>query len=126
MPADDHVGHLFRLRAVHEVSTVTGACLAVQREKWDEAGGFDPTFAVAFNDVDFCLRLRERGYRNLLASQTVLKHLESATRGRDTGAKRARFESEAASFRERWRAVIQDDPYYHPLFSTTRFNDWLE
>ena len=126
MPADVHFGHLFRLRAVHEVSTVTGACLAVAREKYEEVGGFDPAFAVAFNDVDFCLRLQARGYRNLLAPQTVLKHLESATRGRDTGPKRSRFEDEAARFRERWRALIHDDPYYHPLFSTTRFNDWLE
>jgi GT2 family glycosyltransferase len=125
MPPDVHVGHLFRLRAVHEVSAVTGACLTVERQKYHEVGGFDPAFAVAFNDVDFCLRLQERGYRNLLASNTVLKHLESATRGSDIGPKRARFDSEAARFRERWRAVVHDDPYYHPLFSTTRFNDWL-
>jgi GT2 family glycosyltransferase len=126
MPSRVHVGHLFRLKAVHEISAVTGACLAVERDKFNEVGGFDRAFAVAFNDVDFCLRLQERWYSNLLAPQAVLKHLESASRGRDRGPKRARFEAEAARFRERWRSLVHDDPHYHPLFSTTRFNDWLE
>ncbi|MDB5560159.1 MAG: glycosyl transferase family 2, partial [Enterovirga sp.] len=127
MPSSNHLGHLFRLRAVHEVSAVTGACLAVERAKFERVGGFDPAFAVAFNDVDFCLRLRECGYQNLLAPQVVLQHLESASRGKDTGLKRrARFEDEAMRFRERWGALIHDDPFHHPLFSTTRFNDWLE
>jgi GT2 family glycosyltransferase len=120
-----HVGNLGRLSAVHEVSAVTAACLAVERRKYHEVGGVDRAFAVAFNDIDFCLRLQERGYRNLLTPEAVLIHAESASRGQDTGPKRARFEREAARFRDRWRPLIQDDPYFHPLFSTTRFNDRL-
>jgi GT2 family glycosyltransferase len=124
MPAD-HPGNLRRLTGVHEVSAVTAACLAVERRKYLEVGGFDRAFAVAFNDIDFCLRLQERGYRNLLTPHAVLIHAESASRGQDTGPKRTRFEREAALFRDRWRPLIHDDPYFHPLFSTTRFNDRL-
>ena len=124
LPAD-HRGSLQRLRAVHEVSAVTAACLAVERRKYLEVGGFDRAFAVAFNDIDFCLRLQERGYRNLLTPEAVLIHAESASRGQDTGPKRERFKREASLFRERWRALVHDDPYFHPLFSTARFNDLL-
>ncbi len=126
MPVQGHYGHLLRMKAVHEVSAVTGACLAVDRRKFLEVEGFDEAFAVAFNDVDFCLRLQAKGYQNLLVPQVVLKHLESASRGKDHGPKRVRFLEEAARFRERWRPLVHDDPFYNPLFSTTRFNDWLE
>ncbi|NNM74539.1 glycosyltransferase family 2 protein [Enterovirga aerilata] len=124
LPAD-HPGNLNRLKVVHEVSAVTAACLAVERRKFEEIGGFDRAFAVAFNDIDFCLRLQVRGYRNLLSPHAVLTHAESASRGRDSGPKRARFEAEAALFRERWLPLIHDDPFFHPLFSTTRFADHL-
>jgi GT2 family glycosyltransferase len=124
LPAD-HRGSLQRLTAVHEVSAVTAACLAVERRKYLEVGGFDRAFAVAFNDIDFCLRLQARGYRNLLTPEAVLIHAESASRGQDTGPKRERFDQEASLFRERWRGLVHDDPFYHPLFSTTRFNDLL-
>lgn len=122
LPAD-HPGNLGRLTAVHEVSAVTAACLAVERSKFAAVGGFDRSLAVAFNDIDFCLRLQDRGYRNLLTPHAVLTHSESASRGRDSGPKRARFEREAALFRERWRTLVHDDPFSHPLFSTTRFAD---
>lgn len=122
----DHPGHLGRLRVPHEVSAVTAACLAVETRKYRELGGFDEAFAVAFNDVDFCLRLDRAGYRNLLVPGVVLRHAESATRGRDrSGAKRARFVTEASLFAARWRTRIQNDPYTHPAFAIDRFWDQL-
>ena len=119
----DHPGHLGRLTAVHEISAVTGACLAVQKRKFDEAGGFDPAFAVAFNDIDFCLRLQARGYRNLFTPFATLIHAESATRGLETGPRRIRFLEEAARFRTRWRREILDDPFLPPLLASLRLDD---
>lgn len=121
----DHAGHLGRLRVPHEVAAVTGACLAVHLDRFREAGGFDEALPVAFNDIDFCLRLLERGHRNLLDPGAVLRHAESASRGRDEGARRARFLAEAALFRERWRELILDDPYLHPMLAMIRFQDRL-
>ncbi|MFG5118262.1 glycosyltransferase [Methylorubrum sp. POS3] len=120
-------GHLGRMRVTHEVSAVTAACLAVSRDKYRAVGGFDAVaFAVDFNDVDFCLRLRAAGWKTVWTPQAVLSHLESVSRGRPTGAARARFEREAAVFAERWREVIRHDPYYHPALSLTTFGEDLE
>lgn len=122
----DHPGHLGRLCTTHEVSAVTAACLAVRRARYLEVGGFDTALAVAFNDVDFCLRLDAAGYRNLLVPGVVLRHAESASRGRDgDGAKRSRFRAEAALFASRWQGRVLADPYGHPLFALDRFADTL-
>ncbi|ACL56831.1 glycosyltransferase family 2 protein [Methylobacterium nodulans] len=125
-PADTP-GHLGRLRVTHEVAGVTAACLAVTRAAFDRVGGFDAEdFAVDFNDIDFCLRLREAGLRNLWTPHAVLDHHESVSRGPSVGAARVRFEAEAERFAARWRGVIRDDPYYHPAFSVTTFGEDLE
>lgn len=123
----DTPGHLGRLCAAHEVSAVTAACLAVAREKYLAVGGFDAeTFPVDFNDVDFCLRLGAAGWKTVWTPAATLAHLESVSRGPSVGAKRARFEQEAARFSERWRDVIRHDPYYHPALSLTTFGEDLE
>ncbi len=123
----DSPGHLERLRHVHEVSAVTAACLAVSREKYLAVGGLDAeAFPVDFNDVDFCLRLGARGWRTLWTPHARLAHLESVSRGRPSGATRARFEAEAARFSARWADVIRDDPFYHPALSVTTFGEDLE
>ena len=119
-------GHLGRRLVPHEVSAVTAACLAVSRSHFDAIGGFDEGFAVAFNDVDFCLRLRARGLRNLVTPRAVLVHHESASRGHDTGPSRARFRDERRRFGERWRDVIQDDPYFHVALSLNKNTEFLE
>lgn len=125
-PADTP-GHLDRLSVAHEVSGVTAACLAVAREKYQAVGGFDEeTFAVDFNDIDFCLRLGARGWKTVWTPHAVLSHLESVSRGRPVGAARARFEREAAAFTGRWRDVIRHDPFYHPALSLTTFGEELE
>jgi GT2 family glycosyltransferase len=120
-------GHLGRLRVAHEVSAVTAACLAVSREKYQAVGGFDAeAFPVDFNDVDFCLRLGAAGWKTVWTPDATLAHLESVSRGPSVGAKRARFEQEAARFSERWRDVIRHDPFYHPALSLTTFGEDLE
>ncbi|WP_091942766.1 glycosyltransferase [Methylorubrum salsuginis] len=125
-PADTP-GHLCRLGVAHEVSAVTAACLAVGAEKYRAVGGFDAaTFAVDFNDVDFCLRLGAAGWKTVWTPHAVLSHLESVSRGRPSGAARRLFEREASAFAERWRDIIRHDPFYHPALSLTTFGEDLE
>ena len=109
-------GHLGRALQLQSVSAVTAACLVVRRAHYEAVGGLDAAaFAVAFNDVDFCLRLRTLGLRNLYTPHAVLLHHESVTRGRDGhAARRPRFESERATFRARWGQLLDCDPAYNP------------
>ena len=123
----DTPGHLGRLRVAHEVSAVTAACLAVSRENYLAVGGFDAeAFPVDFNDVDFCLRLGAIGRKTVWTPAATLAHLESVSRGPSVGAKRIRFEQEAARFAERWRHAIRHDPFHHPALSLTTFGEDLE
>lgn len=108
-------GHHGRARAAQEMSAVTGACLVVRRCVFEEVGGFDEGLAVAFNDIDFCLRVLEAGYRNLWTPHAELYHHESASRGHeDTVEKRARFAAEVATMRRRWGTFLDNDPAYNP------------
>jgi len=108
-------GYGNRARLPQNVSAVTAACLVVRKEVWDDVGGMDERFAVAFNDVDFCLRVQQRGYRNLWLPQAELYHFESASRGQeDTPEKLERFRSEVASLQERWGMLLQNDPNWNP------------
>lgn len=104
------------LRLTRRVSAVTAACLAIRRETFLAAGGFDETdLRVAYNDVDLCLRLRAMGLENLVTPHAELTHKESATRGDDmSDAHRARWEGERAVMRTRWGAALETDPYYSP------------
>lgn len=96
-------------------SAVTAACLVVRKSVWEEVGGMNEDFAVAFNDVDFCLRVREHGYRNLWLPQSELYHYESASRGKeDTPEKRKRFAAEMALLQQRWGRLIDEDPAWNP------------
>lgn len=102
-----------------ELSAVTGACLMVRRQVFDEVGGLDEQLAVAFNDIDFCLRLRRAGYRNIWTPYAELYHHESASRGpEDNPAKLARFHGETRFMRERWGRSLDQDPHYSPHLST--------
>ncbi|MEN3381591.1 MAG: hypothetical protein V7608_1635, partial [Hyphomicrobiales bacterium] len=113
-PADEP-GYLDRLRMAHNVSAVTAACLLVRREVYDQVGGLDESLTVAFNDVDFCLRVAAAGYLNLWTPFAELIHHESVSRGRDlTAAKARRFADEHAIMQRRWGAALLDDPYYSP------------
>ncbi|MGD9544632.1 MAG: glycosyltransferase family 2 protein [Methylocystis sp.] len=102
----------------HEVSAVTGACLMVERRKFDAVGGFDEVeLPVELNDVDLCLRLRAQGWRTLCNTQATLIHRQSASRGGGALRLQRVYESERRAFYERWRAVIRDDPHFHPGLS---------
>ena len=117
----DDPGYLQRLCAVHEVSAVTAACLVVRREVFDAVGGLDEGLTVAFNDVDFCLKVRAAGYLNLWTPFAELIHHESASRGRDlTPAKARRFAAEYATMQRRWGAQLLNDPYYSPHLTYDR------
>lgn len=109
-----------------EVSVVTAACLLVRREHYLAVGGMDAeALRVAFNDVDFCLKLRAAGLRNLYMGEVALFHLESVSRGaEDTPEKRARFQAECATMRARWGAVLDNDPFWNPNLDPLWTEPW--
>ena len=114
-------GYLDRLRAVQNVSAVTAACLMVRKSVFEQVGGLDESLTVAFNDVDFCLKVRAAGYRNLWTPFATLVHHESVSRGSDvTPAKARRFADEYAAMQKRWGAALLYDPYYSPNLSYDR------
>jgi GT2 family glycosyltransferase len=111
----DAAGYFSRAQVVHDVSAVTAACLVVRKETFEHVGGLDETLAVAFNDVDFCLRIGQRGLRNLWTPFATLIHHESKSRGQeDSPAKRARFAGETRRMVERWGNALLVDPAYNP------------
>ncbi len=112
-------GYLGRLCTAQNLSAVTAACMLVRKSLFDQLGGFDPRFAVALNDIDFCLRLRALGKLIVFAPEAELYHFESLTRGyEDTPKKKARFKKEILLFQDRWRAFLRKgDPYYNPHLS---------
>jgi GT2 family glycosyltransferase len=119
---DGSPGYFGRLTVTHEVGAVTGACLLVRRGTYESVGGLNEEhLAVAFNDVDFCLKLRARGLRNIWTPDAVLYHHESKSRGSDiTGEGRARFEREAAYILATWGDKLSEDPTYNPNLSKIR------
>ena len=113
-----HLGYMGRLCYAQDVTAVTGACLLVSRAQYDEVGGLDEEFRVAFNDVDFCLKLRHAGYLNVFTPFAELYHYESKTRGMEEGEKQKRFQQEVDLFRTKWKADLDvGDPYFNPNFS---------
>ena len=118
----DNLGYMGRLCYAQNVSAVTGACLLVKKELFEQVGGLDETFAISLNDVDFCLKLRRKGYLNVFTPFAELYHFESISRGLDDqGEKAQRYEKESSRFREKWKEVLETgDPYYNPNFSLDR------
>lgn len=113
-------GDMFRLCTAQNVSAVTGAALMVKASTYKEFGGLDEeNFAVAFNDVDFCLRLGQKNLWNVFTPFATAYHFESKSRGYDTqGAKKQRFDKESAAFKGKWAKVLQKtDPFYNPHFT---------
>jgi len=117
-PGDDP-GYHGRLTVAHEVAGVTGACLGTTREIWDQLGGLDEEhLAVAYNDIDLCLRARAAGLRVVLAPHAVLHHHESVSRGYDDDpARRSRLAAEVATMEERWGDFLHADPAHSPNLS---------
>jgi GT2 family glycosyltransferase len=109
-------GYFGRAAVTQQFSAVTAACMVMRRAVFDEVGGFDERdFAVAFNDVDLCLRLREAGYAIVWTPYAELFHHESASLGSAQGeARRERFERECGNLRTRWGGAMRHDPFYNP------------
>jgi GT2 family glycosyltransferase len=115
-------GYMQRLRFTQNVAAVTGACLLMPRRVFQQVGGWDEGFVLAFNDVDLCLSILKAGYRVVWTPDAELYHLESKTRGyEDTAEKQARFKREYDLFHLKWGAFLKSgDPYYSPHFRLDR------
>jgi GT2 family glycosyltransferase len=115
-------GYMQRLRITQNVAAVTGACLLMPRKVFEEVGGFDEGFVLAFNDVDLCLAVLKAGYRVVWTPDAELYHLESKTRGyEDTAEKQARFKREYDLFHLKWSGFLKaGDPYFSPHFRLDR------
>ncbi len=114
----EHLGYMGRLCYAQDVTAVTAACLMVKRSVYEEVGGLDESFTISLNDVDFCLKIRQKGYLNIFTPFAELYHYESKTRGMEEGEKMRRYERECAHFREKWKAELEaGDPYYNQNFS---------
>ena len=115
----DHPGYFSRAQLTQEMAAVTGACLLVRRSHYEAVGGLnEQQLKVAFNDVDFCLKLREQGLQNVYAPAARLIHHESVSRGQDLSPeKAARFAAEVAWMQQRWGDQLPQDPAYNPNLS---------
>lgn len=114
-----------RESATRNVAAVTGACLLCRRELYEEVGYMDEElFKVAFNDVDFCLKLMEKGYRNVYVPYVELYHYESKTRGYEySKEKEERFNRESDNFKSKWKEILEKgDPYYNINFTRETCN----
>ena len=119
----DNPGFCGRLLLTQNLSAVTAACMVVRKTVFESVGGFDEeNLSVAFNDVDLCLRIREKGYVNVWTPYAEMYHYESATRGyEDTPEKQARFAKEIDYMKSRWEGNrLMDDPAYNPNLTLDR------
>jgi O-antigen biosynthesis protein len=114
-----HAGYFNRAWLQQDCSAVTGACLLVRRDVFEQAGGFDEAnFAISFNDVDFCLQLRTAGYENVWTPYANLIHHESASRGhQQTREEQEQFMREATHMQRKWGIELLSDPFYNPNLS---------
>lgn len=112
----ESMGYMHRLVIAQNLSCVTAACLLTKRSVWEAVGGLDEGFKVAFNDVDYCTKVRKAGYEVIFTPFAELYHHESKSRGyEDTPEKIARFDSEIKQFCKKWETELEaGDPYYNP------------
>jgi GT2 family glycosyltransferase len=117
--AGDETGYFGRLALAQDVGAVTGACLLIRRAIFDAVGGLDAhNLAVAFNDIDLCMRVRAAGYRVIWTPYAVLHHHESKSRGFDvSGTKLDRFQTESRFMRQKWGNRLLSDPFFSPNLS---------
>lgn len=109
------------LKITRNYSAVTAACLMVRKSVYNEVNGFDENFAVDFNDIDFCLKIKELGYNNIYLPHVTLIHYESISRGHPHKTKESyeRHLKEISLFKKRWQKYIDHDPCYNPHLSLT-------
>lgn len=115
-------GYMSRAVAAQDVSVITAACMLCRTDAFRQVGGFDELqLAVAYNDVDLCLKIGRAGYRIVFAPSVVIEHHESLSRGSDLAPHNLpRFYHEQQIMTDRWGSLIQSDPYYSPHFSHER------
>ncbi len=115
-------GYFGRLLISANYAAVTGACLMVNKKRYLDAGGLDEELAVAYNDVDFCLRLLRKGYRNIVLAHLRLYHHESKSRGLDAAGdhEKKRLQQDMAVMESRWQDWISNDPCYNPNLTKAR------
>ena len=117
----DEPGYFGRLQSSQYFSAVTAACLLVRQKVWDEVGGMNEQLGVAYNDVDFCLRVKKAGYKNVYTPYAELYHHESLSRGfENTPEKRARYQQEVSYMWKTWQNELENDEYYNPNLSRVR------
>lgn len=123
MPAD-RTGYLHKASLLQDMSAVTAACLMMKKEVFEEAGGFTEELAVAFNDVDLCLKVRKNNHLIVYDPYAKLYHMESKTRGaEDSKEKVRRFQTEIEYMRCHWLDILKNgDPYYNKNLSLTKWN----
>ena len=115
-------GYCHRIICAQDYSAVTAACMMVKREAFEKVGGLSEELQVAFNDIDFCMKLRQAGYLIVYNPYAELYHYESKSRGlEDTPEKVARFNQEIATFEKRWPDILKNgDPFYNPNLTLDR------
>ena len=123
MPAD-RTGYLHKASLLQDMSAVTAACLMMKKEVFEQAGGFTEELAVAFNDVDLCLKVRKNNHLIVYDPYAKLYHMESKTRGaEDSKEKVRRFQTEIEYMRCHWMDILKNgDPYYNKNLSLTKWN----
>jgi O-antigen biosynthesis protein len=122
----DAEGRQGRLVLPQDLSAVTAACLLMRRTVWDEVGGLDEDFPVAYNDVDLCLKVRAAGYRILWTPDALVYHLESQSRGRDKSPeKRERLTADKDRLLARWGDQLANDPFHSPNLSSAHVDGRL-
>ena len=123
MPSS-RTGYLHKASLLQDMSAVTAACLLVRREVFEMAGGFTEALSVAFNDVDLCLKIREKGFYVLYDPYVVLTHDESRSRGPEDDEKKIRrFQSEIEYMRTHWIGILRGgDPFYNKNLSLSKWN----
>ena len=114
-----NTGYCHRIICAQDYSAVTAACMMVKRSVFEEVGGLTEELAVAFNDIDFCMKVRQKGYLVVYNPYAELYHYESKSRGlEDTPEKQERFHKEIQTFKTRWPEILKNgDPYYNPNLS---------
>jgi GT2 family glycosyltransferase len=122
--SDSIPGYMGRIKIIQNLSAVTAACMMMRRDVFDEVGGFDDRLAHAFNDIDLCLKVRDKGYLIVYTPYAELFHHESASRGpEDTPERKARFAREVEIMSSRWKHVFEaGDPYYNPNLTLTKLD----
>jgi GT2 family glycosyltransferase len=116
-------GYFGRAALEQDLSCVTAACAVLRRSTFDHLSGFNEDLAMAYNDIDLCIRLRRAGWRVLWTPAVEMYHHESASFGPPTSPeRRALFEREVAYTRKRWSAVLDCDPFHNPNLSLRNYH----